>query len=83
MPRDVVLHGALLEPTGTQMDKPLDKFTAASAWAGPAASCSVNQSRSTNGTCSRNRVATALDSLTHGRSVAAGGLPVLALPYHT
>jgi len=23
MPRDVVLHGALLEGTGTQMDKPL------------------------------------------------------------
>ncbi len=24
MPRDVVLHGALLEGTGTQMDKPLE-----------------------------------------------------------
>jgi len=26
MPRDVVLHGALLEGTGTQMDKPLALF---------------------------------------------------------
>jgi len=26
MPRDVVLHGALLEGTGTQMEKPLKKF---------------------------------------------------------
>ncbi len=26
MPRDVVLHGALLEGTGTQMDKPLMRF---------------------------------------------------------
>jgi len=26
MPRYVVLHGALLEPTGTQMDKPLPKY---------------------------------------------------------
>ncbi len=25
MPRDVVLHGALLEGTGTQMDKPLQE----------------------------------------------------------
>jgi len=26
MPRDVVLHGALLEGTGTQMDKPYPRF---------------------------------------------------------
>ncbi len=26
MPRDVVLHGALLEGTGTQMDKPPRRF---------------------------------------------------------
>ncbi len=26
MPRDVVLHGALLEGTGTQMDKPLNEI---------------------------------------------------------
>jgi len=28
MPRDVVLHGALLEGTGTQMDKPLEQIVA-------------------------------------------------------
>ncbi len=27
MPRDVVLHGALLEGTGTQMDKPLERLS--------------------------------------------------------
>ncbi len=61
----------------------IDEFHCYLSLGGPAASGSVNQSRSTNGTCSRNRAATALDSLTHGRSVAAGRLPALALPYPT
>jgi len=30
MPRDVVLHGALLEGTGTQMDKPLFRLARSS-----------------------------------------------------
>ncbi len=32
MPRDVVLHGALLEGTGTQMDKPLQENARARNW---------------------------------------------------
>ena len=37
MPRDVVLHGALLEGTGTQMDKPLTRIfhrMAVECWCG-------------------------------------------------